>query len=55
MDIKPLCRHCDQEFGNHATTCPVKFRDTTNPDPDVQQQHEELDKYYERYGEPPIT
>jgi hypothetical protein len=25
----------------------VKFRDRTNPDPEVQRQHEQLDAYYD--------
>lgn len=40
------CNTCQQPFGNHAESCAVKFRDITNPDPEVQKQHEERDEYY---------
>lgn len=42
------CGLCGEVFGTgHADGCPVKFRDTTNPDPAVQRAHENLDRFYD--------
>lgn len=44
----PTCKFCEQPFGSHAAECPVKYRDQTNPDPEVQRLHELADDAYDR-------